>query len=65
VARIPGSIWYEHHVISGNYRWASFKALFSMPIGPLEQQTKTRERNGTYLASKLARLPGLYPQTPG
>ncbi len=61
--RIPTGVWYEHHVISGNYRLGEFQgAVLNGQLTRLEQQTKTRDRNGRYLAAKLAELPGLYPQ---
>jgi len=61
--RMPGGVWYEHHVISGNYRLGEFQgALLNAQLDRLETQTKTRDRNGQYLASRLAKLPGLYPQ---
>src|ERR1041385_5179451 len=61
--RVPGGVWYEHHVISGNYRLGEFQgAVLNAQLGRLEAQTKTRDRNGQYLASRLDRLPGLHPQ---
>ena len=61
--RVPGGVWYEHHVISGNHRLGEFQgAILNAQLDRLETQTKTRERNGRYLASRLAKLPGLHPQ---
>jgi dTDP-4-amino-4,6-dideoxygalactose transaminase len=61
--RVPGGIWYEHHVISGNYRLGEFQgAVLNAQLDRLEDQTRRRDRNGRYLAGKLARLPGVYPQ---
>ncbi len=61
--RIPTGVWYEHHVISGNYRLGEFQgALLNAQLDRLEAQTATRDRNGSWLAAKLARLPGLHPQ---
>jgi dTDP-4-amino-4,6-dideoxygalactose transaminase len=61
--RVPGGLWYEHHVISGNYRLGEFQgAVLNAQLDRLEAQTKTRDRNGQYLAAKLARLPGLHLQ---
>jgi dTDP-4-amino-4,6-dideoxygalactose transaminase len=55
--------WYEHHVISGNYRLGEFQgAVLNGQLGRLEQQTRTRDRNGIYLAARLRALPGVYPQ---
>ena len=61
--RVPKGLWYEHHVISGNYRLGEFQgAVLNAQLDRLEAQTKTRDRNGHYLAAHLARLAGLYPQ---
>ena len=61
--RVPKGVWYEHHVVSGNYRLGEFQgAILNAQLDRLEAQTKTRDRNGQYLASRLAKLPGLYPQ---
>jgi dTDP-4-amino-4,6-dideoxygalactose transaminase len=61
--RIPTGIWYEHHVISGNYRLGEFQgAVLNSQLDRLERQTATRDRNGQYLAARIAELPGLYPQ---
>ena len=61
--RVAGGLWYEHHVISGNYRLGEFQgAILNAQLDRLETQTKTRDRNGKYLTSRLADLPGLHPQ---
>jgi dTDP-4-amino-4,6-dideoxygalactose transaminase len=61
--RVPGGVWYEHHVISGNYRLGEFQgAILNCQLKRLEAQTKRRNANGQYLASRLARLPGVHPQ---
>src|SRR5690606_6200295 len=61
--RIPGGLWYEHHVISGNYRLSEFQgAILNCQLARLEQQTKKRDLNGQFLAKRLSQLPGLYPQ---
>lgn len=61
--RVSGGVWYEHHVISGNYRLGEFQgAVLNCQLDRLEEQTKTRDANGQYLASRLARLPGVFPQ---
>jgi dTDP-4-amino-4,6-dideoxygalactose transaminase len=62
--RVPDGVWYEHHVMSGNYRLGEFQgAILNCQLDRLEAQTCTRDRNGRYLASRLAALPGLHPQT--
>jgi len=61
--RIPRGLWYEHHVMSGNYRLGEFQgAILNCQLGRLEAQTRKRDLNGQYLARKLSQLPGLYPQ---
>jgi dTDP-4-amino-4,6-dideoxygalactose transaminase len=61
--RLPDGMWYEHHVISGNYRLGEFQgALLNCQLDRLEEQTRTRDGNGRYLVSRLAGLPGLHPQ---
>jgi dTDP-4-amino-4,6-dideoxygalactose transaminase len=61
--RIPTGIWYEHHVISGNYRLGELQgALLNAQLDRLEEQSHTRDANGRYLAERLATLPGLHPQ---
>lgn len=61
--RIPGGLWYEHHVMSGNYRLGEFQgAILNCQLSRLEAQTKKRDANGSYLAAKLTKFPGLHPQ---
>jgi dTDP-4-amino-4,6-dideoxygalactose transaminase len=61
--RIPTGVWYEHHVISGNYRLGEFQgAVLNSQLDRLKKQTDTRDNNGQYLTAKLAALPGIYPQ---
>jgi dTDP-4-amino-4,6-dideoxygalactose transaminase len=61
--RIPTGLWYEHHVISGNYRLGEFQgAVLNAQLDRLEAQAKTRDRNGKYLATMLAKVPGIFPQ---
>lgn len=61
--RITGGLWYEHHVISANYRLGEFQgAILNTQLDRLEEQTKTRDRNGQYLAAKLSEIPGIHPQ---
>jgi dTDP-4-amino-4,6-dideoxygalactose transaminase len=61
--RTEGGIWYEHHVISGNYRLGEFQgAVLNCQLDRLEEQTATRDANGTWLARQLQSLPGVYPQ---
>lgn len=61
--RVPTGVWYEHHVISGNYRLGEFQgAVLNAQLDRLEAQARARERNGQYLAARLAQIPGLHPQ---
>lgn len=61
--RVPGGVWYEHHVVSGNYRLGEFQgAVLNCQLDRLEEQTKLRDRNGRRLAARLAALRGLHPQ---
>src|SRR5206468_6900412 len=60
---IPTGVWYEHHVISGNHRLGEFQgAVLNCQLARLEAQAKKRDANGQYLASRLSRLPGVFPQ---
>lgn len=61
--RVEGGVWYEHHVIAGNYRLGEFQgAVLNAQLARLEEQTKRRDENGQYLASRLSKLPGIFPQ---
>jgi len=61
--RIPAGVWYEHHLLGGNYRLGEFQgALLNSQLDRLEAQSDTRDRNGQYLAARLAQLPGVHPQ---
>jgi dTDP-4-amino-4,6-dideoxygalactose transaminase len=61
--RIPGGAWYEHHVISGNYRLGEFQgAILNAQFDRFDAQAATRDRNGRYLAERLVRIPGVHPQ---
>jgi dTDP-4-amino-4,6-dideoxygalactose transaminase len=61
--RVPGGVWYEHHVISGNYRLGELQgALLNAQLERLEDQTRTRDANGQYLAARLAKFAGIHPQ---
>jgi dTDP-4-amino-4,6-dideoxygalactose transaminase len=61
--RIPGGLWYEHYIISANHRLGEFQgAVLNAQLMRLEAQTETRDHNGQYLAAKLRRIPGIFPQ---
>jgi dTDP-4-amino-4,6-dideoxygalactose transaminase len=64
--RVDGGVWYEHHVISGNYRLGEFQgAVLNAQIERLEEQTHTRDANGGYLACRLSVMPGIKVQPRG
>lgn len=61
--RIPAGMWYEHHLLAGNYRLGELQgALLNSQLERLETQTATRDRNGQHLASRIRELPGVHPQ---
>ncbi len=61
--RVPGGIWYEHHVMSGNYRLGELQgALLGAQLDRLEAQTRLRDENGGHLSARLSSLPGIVPQ---
>jgi dTDP-4-amino-4,6-dideoxygalactose transaminase len=61
--RVPEGVWYEHHVVSGNYRLGEFQgAILNAQLDRLEEQAQTRERNGRRLAQALSRIGGIHPQ---
>jgi dTDP-4-amino-4,6-dideoxygalactose transaminase len=64
--RISGGAWYEHHVISGNYRLGEFQAaILNAQFDRFDAQAETRERNGKRLAERLSQLEGVHPQQRG
>ena len=61
--RVPEGVWYEHHVVSGNYRMGEFQgAILNCQLDRFEDQAQTRERNGVRLAGELRRIPGVHVQ---
>ena len=61
--RVPGGAWYEHHVMSGNYRLGEFAgAILNCQLDRLDEQTSRRDENGRYLDAKLSQIPGVTPQ---
>jgi dTDP-4-amino-4,6-dideoxygalactose transaminase len=64
--RIADGAWYEHHVISGNYRLGEFQgAILNAQFDRFDAQAQTRDRNGRYLAERLSQIPGVHPQLLG
>ncbi len=61
--RRPDGAWYEHHVISGNYRLGEFAgAILNCQLDRLDEQSDRRDVNGRYLDGKLSQIPGITPQ---
>jgi dTDP-4-amino-4,6-dideoxygalactose transaminase len=61
--RIEGGAWYEHHVMSGNYRLGEFAgAILNCQLDRLDEQTDRRDHNGSYLNERLSKIPGITPQ---
>ena len=61
--RVPDGVWYEHHVVSGNYRLAELQgALLNAQLDRFETQAQARETNGRRLAAALSRIPGIHVQ---
>jgi dTDP-4-amino-4,6-dideoxygalactose transaminase len=61
--RITGGAWYEHHVISANYRLGEFQgAILNAQLDRLEEQNARRDGNGLYLDQKLSKVPGVNVQ---
>jgi dTDP-4-amino-4,6-dideoxygalactose transaminase len=62
VGRKKGRPWYEHHRLGWNYRLTEFQAAILLAqLERLEEQTKTRQKNGAYLTAKLSQIPGIKP----
>jgi dTDP-4-amino-4,6-dideoxygalactose transaminase len=61
-----GGAWYEHHVMSANYRLGEFAgAILNAQLDRLDEQTDRRDANGRYLDERLAEIPGITPQRRG
>jgi dTDP-4-amino-4,6-dideoxygalactose transaminase len=64
--RVEGGAWYEHHVMSGNYRLGEFAgAILNCQLDRLDEQTDRRDANGRYLDEQLSKIPGITPQRRG
>lgn len=62
--RRKGHAWYEHFVISVNFRLSEVQgALLNAQLQRLEEQARRRWENGKYLNEQLGRIPGIKPQT--
>jgi dTDP-4-amino-4,6-dideoxygalactose transaminase len=66
VGRVKGGKWYEHHNPGCNYRITQLQAaLLSNQLRRLDDQTKKRHENGTYLNSLLEKIEGIKPLARG
>lgn len=66
VGRVEGGAWYEHHNAGCNYRITQLQAvLLSSQLKRLDEQTRTRHENGTYLNQLLSAIEGITPLTRG
>ncbi len=62
VGRVKGGEWYEHHYLGCNYRITQLQAsLLISQLKRLEEQTRRRHENGTYLNSLLDKIDGVEP----
>lgn len=60
--RVRNGGWYEHRVLSGNYRLSELQAaLLLTQMERLDEQSRRREENALYLAREMAGIPGLIP----
>lgn len=62
VGRVPQGGWYEHNMLSGNYRMTEWQgAILLAQLRRLDEQTDRRNANALYLARQLAEIPGIRP----
>jgi dTDP-4-amino-4,6-dideoxygalactose transaminase len=60
--RVRQGGWYEHRMLSGNYRISELQsALLLSQSCRLEEQTRKRNENALYLAQQLAEIEGIRP----
>jgi dTDP-4-amino-4,6-dideoxygalactose transaminase len=60
--RVREGGWYEHRMLSGNYRMTEFQAaLLLSQARRLEEQTRRRNENALYLAAQLSEIEGIRP----
>jgi dTDP-4-amino-4,6-dideoxygalactose transaminase len=59
---VPGGVWYEHHVIAGNYRLGEFQgAVLNAQLDRLDEQADTRDATGA-ISPRGWRPAGVHPQ---
>jgi dTDP-4-amino-4,6-dideoxygalactose transaminase len=62
VGRVREGGWYEHGILSGNYRMTEWQAaILNSQLARLDEQTARRNQNALYLARQLAEIPGISP----
>lgn len=62
--RVRNGGWYEHRMLSGNYRMTELAAaLLISQARRLEEQTRRRTENALYLAQQLSEIEGIRPLT--
>jgi dTDP-4-amino-4,6-dideoxygalactose transaminase len=62
VGRVRTGGWYQHELLSGNYRMTEWQgALLLSQMRRLEEQTQRRNENALYLAGQLEEIPGIRP----
>jgi dTDP-4-amino-4,6-dideoxygalactose transaminase len=62
--RVREGGWYEHRMLSGNYRLTEFQAAVLLTqAARLEAQSDVRTANALYLAEQLAEIEGITPLT--
>lgn len=62
VGRVREGGWYQHEILSGNYRMTEWQgALLLSQMRRLEEQTRCRNENALYLARGLEEIPGIRP----
>ena len=55
-----GRPWYEHHRLGWNYRMTEFQgAILLQQLARLPEQNAKRMQNASYLAARLAKIPGI------
>ncbi|KAI9031203.1 glutamine--scyllo-inositol transaminase [Hyaloraphidium curvatum] len=66
VGRLDGFQWYDHFNLGCNYRLSPLQAvLLSCQLKRLDEQTRRRHDNGTFLNSLLSRIEGIRPMRRG
>jgi len=65
VGRVKEGGWYDHPILSWNYRMTEFQAaILLVQMERIEEQMKKREENAMYLADGLKKIGGVEPLVP-